>query len=55
MVPPHIRDLLYIEIPFGKKIHVVAGEMAQQLRRLAALPGDPGSIPSTHMAAHNCL
>ena len=29
-----------------------AGEMAQQLR---ALPTLPGSIPSTHMAAHNCL
>ena len=25
------------------------GEMVQQLRTLAALPGDPGSIPSTHM------
>ena len=30
-----------------------AGEMAQQLRAVAALPGDPGSIPSIHMAAHN--
>ncbi|KAL6077744.1 hypothetical protein STEG23_007898, partial [Scotinomys teguina] len=30
------------------------GEMALQLRALAALPEDPGSIPSTHMAAHNC-
>lgn len=29
--------------------------MAQQLRALAALPEDPGSVPSTHMAAHNCL
>ena len=32
-----------------------AEEMAQQLRALTALPEDPGSIPSTHMAAHNCL
>ena len=32
-----------------------AGEMAQRLRALTALPEDPGSIPSTHMAAHNCL
>jgi len=32
-----------------------AGEMAQQLRPLAALPEDPGSIPSIHMTAHNCL
>ncbi|CAO2645611.1 hypothetical protein LEMLEM_LOCUS27546 [Lemmus lemmus] len=29
--------------------------MAQWLRALTALPKDPGSIPSTHMAAHNCL
>jgi hypothetical protein len=28
-----------------------AGEMAQQLRALAALPEGPGSIPSTHKAA----
>ena len=28
--------------------------MAQQLRALTALPENPGSIPSTHMAAHNC-
>ena len=27
--------------------------MAQQLRALAALPGDPGSIPSTIMAANS--
>ncbi|KAK7798640.1 hypothetical protein U0070_002731 [Myodes glareolus] len=32
-----------------------AGEMAQRLRALTALPEDPGLIPSTHMAAHNCL
>ena len=31
------------------------GEMAQQLGALAALPEVPGSIPSTPMAAHNCL
>jgi hypothetical protein len=29
--------------------------MAQQLRGLAALPEDRGSIPSTHMEDHNCL
>ena len=29
------------------------GEVAQWLRALAALPEDPGSIPSTHMTAHN--
>ena len=30
-------------------------QMAQRLRTLAVLPEDPGSIPSTYMAAHNCL
>jgi hypothetical protein len=29
--------------------------MAQGLRALAILPEDPGSIPNTFMAAHNCL
>ena len=28
-----------------------AGETAQKLRALAALAEDPGSVPSTHMAA----
>ena len=32
-----------------------AGEVAQQLRALADLPEDLGSIPNTHMATHNCL
>jgi hypothetical protein len=31
------------------------GEMTQQVRALTALPKDPGSIPSMHMMAHNCL
>jgi hypothetical protein len=30
-----------------------AGEMAQWLRALAALPDDWGSIPSSHMAIYN--
>jgi hypothetical protein len=30
-------------------------EMAQELRALVPLPEDPGSIPSTYMAAHTCL
>ena len=29
--------------------------MAQWLRALPALPEDPGSIPRTHMVAHNYL
>ena len=33
----------------------VAGKMAEQLGALAVLPEDPGSFPSTHMAALNCL
>jgi hypothetical protein len=32
-----------------------AGEMAQQLRALAALPEVLNSIPSNHMVAHNHL
>ncbi|KAL6062463.1 hypothetical protein STEG23_001707 [Scotinomys teguina] len=32
-----------------------AGEMAQLLRALAALPEDLGSISSTHMVTHKCL
>ena len=31
------------------------GEMAQHLKALAALPKDPGSVPSTHKTAHNGL
>ena len=32
-----------------------AGEMAQRLRALVALPEDLGSIPSTHRADYNHL
>jgi hypothetical protein len=32
-----------------------AGEMAQLLRALTALPGILSSIPSNHMVAHNHL
>jgi hypothetical protein len=38
-----------------KKRNLRAGEIAQKLRALTALPEDPGSVPSTHIAAHNCL
>ena len=31
------------------------GEMVQWLRAVAGVPEDPGSIRSTHLAAHNCL
>ena len=36
-----------------KKMELEAGEMAQWLRVLAILPEDPGSVPSTHVVAHN--
>jgi hypothetical protein len=35
--------------------HIGAGEMAQRLRALAALPEVLSSIPSNHMVAHNHL
>jgi hypothetical protein len=38
-----------------KKINNRAGMMPQRLGVLIALLEDPGSVPSTHMAAHNCL
>ena len=31
------------------------GEITQWLKALSGLPVDLGSIPSNHMAAHNCL
>jgi hypothetical protein len=37
------------------KLKLRAEEMAQWLRALAVLLENLGSIPSTHMAAHNCL
>jgi hypothetical protein len=43
------------KIVLKNKIKIGAGDMAQQLRALPALPENPGSIPSTHMAAHNHL
>jgi hypothetical protein len=36
-----------------KNIQNWAGEMAQWLRALTALPKVPSSIPSNHMVAHN--
>lgn len=32
-----------------------SAEMAQQAKGLAAVSQDPGSVPSTHMVACNCL
>jgi hypothetical protein len=38
-----------------KKTDIRAGEMAQRLRALTALPEVLSLIPSNHMVAHNCL
>ena len=38
-----------------KTSHSGAGEMALQLEALAAFWRGPQFVPSTHMAAHNCL
>ena len=39
----------------SKNLNLEAGVVPQWLRALAALPEDPGSVPSTCMAAHNHL
>jgi DMSO reductase anchor subunit len=38
-----------------KNLLLGAGEMAQRLRALTALPKVPSSIPSNHIVAHNHL
>ena len=43
-----------IQPPLKEAIWMILGDWAQQLRALAAVPEDLGSIPSTHMAAPNC-
>jgi hypothetical protein len=40
---------------FKKNKDLGTGEMIQGLRALSVLPKNQGLIPSTHMAAHNCL
>jgi hypothetical protein len=37
------------------EVHLEAGEIAEWLRILAALPEDLSSIPSTYRAVHNYL
>jgi hypothetical protein len=39
----------------GTRKYTRAGEMAQQLRALIALPKDLGLIPSNHLVVHNHL
>ena len=48
-----IHVLLPLWIPWQSTDPTEAGEMTQQLRAFASLPEDLGSIPSTHVAAHN--
>jgi hypothetical protein len=45
----------FIARPHLKKTKGGAGEMAQRLRALTALPEVLSSIPSNHMVAHNHL
>jgi hypothetical protein len=40
---------------FIKKLSILAGDMAQRLRALTALPEVLSSNPSNHMVAHNHL
>jgi hypothetical protein len=59
----HVSDFFFPHVCFKKFIPnkplktsmAEAGEMAQQLRALADLPEDQGSVPSKGTAAHNCL
>lgn len=52
----YVQDLIIYQgldfLPIKKQLRR-AEEMAYQLSSLAALPEDLGSVPITHMAAHN--
>lgn len=41
--------------PIDKEFKSWGLQMAQQLRGLAALAEDSGSVPGTYMMSHNCL
>jgi hypothetical protein len=47
--------LIFNQVSAHKRKWFWAGEMAQQLRALTALPEVLSSIPSNHMVAHNHL
>jgi hypothetical protein len=53
MVTHHIKQNAVAKEPNRSQSR--AGEMAQWLGTLAALPGNLGSIPRTHMAVQKCL
>lgn len=45
-----------IQMQFSLKVRGPGpGKLAQQLGTTAALPGDPGRIPSNHFTTHNHL
>ena len=48
-------DLGYVRKILSQKCKLGAGEMAQGLRALAALPEVLSSVPTNHMVAHNHL
>jgi hypothetical protein len=50
-----LRKAFGTEVGIKKDMDGGAEEMAQWLRQLTALPEDLGSMPSIHVAAHNCL
>jgi hypothetical protein len=50
-----VEGCLNLALKHLKIILIEAGEMAQWLRELAALPAVLSSIPSNHMVAHNHL
>ena len=51
--PKFVGSLDHVVRPWLKMLVTV--EILQQLRALAALSEDPGSMPSTHMMVHNYL
>jgi hypothetical protein len=44
-----------VRVILVRNIRAGAEEIAQELKILPALPKDMGSVPGTHLAAHNYL
>lgn len=51
----HATSVSSVSIFLLQSSNLGTGKMDQQLKALTALPKDPGTIPSPHMAAYNCL
>ena len=51
----HLGLDLAPEVTSSKNHEPGAEEMAQPVRALDVLSGDPGSVPSTHRTTHNSL